>query len=173
MNRFRRMGVIVGALVVTAWAVGCAWSAGTNGPQASLKSAADGGSSVSNAAVPQREVAFGAPATVPGSSGSGGVDLHQLSALPRMNPKIIKTADVDVKLKHNAFQAGLQQAVQIAGRYQGFVLSTTVDSSGPRTGVVVMRIPSSRFEAALSDLKGLGELTRENVSGQDVSQEYV
>jgi hypothetical protein len=80
---------------------------------------------------------------------------------------------VNVALGRGKFQAGLEQAMQIAGRYQGFVLSTSVGSSGPRTGTVVMRVPESRFEAALADLKGLGKVTREEVSGQDVSQEFV
>jgi Domain of unknown function (DUF4349) len=169
MDRLRRIGVVVGALALMAWAVGC----GLTGDSSSRFSKVGGaGGSVHNAAVPERgaKAAIGAPGI---SSESSGPNFQELSALPQLNPKIIKTADVDVKLKHDQFQAGLQQAVQIAGRYQGFVLSTTVDSSGARKGVVVMRIPSSRFEAALADLKGLGKLTRENVSGQDVSQEYV
>jgi Domain of unknown function (DUF4349) len=167
MNKARRIGVIVGALVVGAWAIGCASGSGPaalsggngggGGAQASLK---DSGQRLS-AQAPNAHIA------------AGDLGLQPDAGFPRVGAKIIKTADLDLALKRGEFQSGVEHVVQIAGRYQGFVLSTTVGSFGPRSGTVVMRVPSSRFEAALADLKGLGKVTKENVSGQDVSQEFV
>jgi flagellar motor protein MotB len=170
VNRFRRIGVIVGALFVAAWAIGCASGAGGGSSAAAnlrgAPAAVKGLAAKANGVVQQQDA----------TSGSAGLNMSNPqpeAPLPQIGPKIIKVADVDVALPRGGFQDGLQQAVQIAGRYQGFVLSTTVSSSGPPSGTVVMRVPESRFEAAVADLKGLGKVTRENVSGQDVSQEFV
>jgi hypothetical protein len=167
MNRFRQIGVIVGALVLAAWAIGCAAGSGSGNSAASVRSS--GAGVAHSAGRPALKIAQPAP----DSAGSNGVSFQPDTAIPQIGPKVIKTADVNVALGRGKFQTGLEQAMQIAGRYQGFVLSTSVGSSGPRTGTVVMRVPESRFEAALADLKGLGKVTREEVSGQDVSQEFV
>jgi Domain of unknown function (DUF4349) len=168
MNRFHRIGVIVGALFVAAWAIGCASGAG-GGSSAALRAApgpAKGLAAKSSADLQNQ-------AGTHASLGSNMSNVQPDVSVPQIGPKIIKVADVDIALPRGGFQDGLQKTVQIAGRYQGFVLSTTVASSGPPTGTVVIRVPETRFEAAVADLKGLGKVTRENVSGQDVSREFV
>ncbi|MEA2506494.1 MAG: hypothetical protein QOH48_1112 [Actinomycetota bacterium] len=173
MDRFRRIGIIVGALVLAAWAIGCTSGSGGNASSGSSFKAAAPAPAVGAGSTVKGDLK-GAPSGLPSSgTGSNGVNLQADAAIPQIGPKVIKTADVNVTLGRGKFQAGLQQAVQIAGRYQGFVLSTTTGSFGPRTSTVVMRVPASRFEAALADLKGLGRVTREDVSGQDVSQQFI
>jgi Domain of unknown function (DUF4349) len=167
MNRFRRIGVIVGVLFVAAWAIGCASGAGGNN---------SGSGAGAHAAVRGPEQALKANATrgaIGSLAASNGANLQRDTSLPQIGPKIIKTADVDVALPRGRFQDGLQKAIQIAGRYGGFVLSTTVATSVPPTGTVVIRVPATRFEAAVADIKGLGRVRRENVSGQDVSQDFI
>ena len=101
--------------------------------------------------------------------------IRQMSAtrLPEVGPSVIKTAEVGVEVARGDFQESVQSAVQTAGRYGGFVFSTTVDDDRSRSGTVVIRVPSVSFEDALDDLKDLGDTTRESISGQDVSQEFV
>ena len=170
MNRFRQIGVIVGTLVLAAWAIGCA--SGSGGSGAAVGKAPQS-NEVHGPSTGEGNVSFAQAGSLKDQMGSGGVSLQPDAALPQIGPKVIKTADIDIALRRGKFQSGLQEAVQIAGRYQGFVLSTTVGSAGARMGTVVMRVPGDRFEAALSDLKGLGKVSRESVSGQDVSQEFV
>jgi Domain of unknown function (DUF4349) len=170
MHRFRQAGLIVALLVAAAWAVGCA--SGAISDRGAPASGQTVGGATSGKAGSVRSNAPIAQLAPNGGIGSNGTDL-EVSSLPQIGPKIIKIADVDLALKRGGFQPGLQQVVQIAGRYEGFVLSTTVGSSGSPTGTVVIRVPAARFEAALADLKGLGKVTSERVSGQDVSQEYV
>jgi hypothetical protein len=169
MNRFRQIGLIVAVLVVAAWAVGCASDAGST--SGSLTSGQDVGGQGSGKAAIRSGVPLAQPA--PNGGIASNTTDFQVSSLPQIGPKIIKIADVDLALKRGGFQPGLQQVVQIAGRYEGFVLSTTVAGSGSPTGTVVIRVPAARFEAALADLKGLGKVTSQRVSGQDVSQEFV
>jgi hypothetical protein len=89
-----------------------------------------------------------------------------------VGPSIIKTADVEVGVRADLQQA-IRRAVAIAGSYGGFVQSTGVDRQGPARGTIVIRVPSTRFEDALSDLEDLGNVRHENVSGVDVTQEFV
>ena len=92
--------------------------------------------------------------------------------LPQVGPSIIKTATVDVGVPDDEVDESINDAIAIAGRYGGFVLSSQLgrrDSGGTLT----MRIPATRFEAALTDLEALGKVRRENISGEDVGQEFV
>lgn len=92
--------------------------------------------------------------------------------LPQVGPSIIKTATVDIGVPDDEVDESINDAISIAGRYGGFVLSSELgrrDSGGTLT----MRIPATRFESALTDLEALGKVRRENISGEDVGQEFV
>lgn len=92
--------------------------------------------------------------------------------LPEVGPSVIKTATVDIGVADDEVDESINEAISVAGRYGGFVLSSQLgrrDSGGTLT----MRIPAERFEAALADLEGLGKVRRESISGEDVGQEFV
>jgi hypothetical protein len=109
-----------------------------------------------------------------GSAGQGeSADFGGDSAVPSIGASVIKTADVRVEVPGSDLRESIQRVEQTAGRYGGFVLSTSVDNSRDSGGVVVVRIPSEDFELALRDVKGVGDVTGENVSGKDVSQEFI
>lgn len=94
------------------------------------------------------------------------------AALPDVGPSVIKTASVDIGVPDDEVDESINDAIAVAGRYGGFVLSSQLrrrDSGGTLT----MRIPAERFEAALADLEALGKVGRENISGEDVGQEFV
>ena len=93
--------------------------------------------------------------------------------LPTVRSSIIKNGDVSVEVERNGLDEVIREVEALAHRYQGYVVSTTVDDSSSGTGVVVIRIPSDRFELALGAVKDLGEVKRELVSGQDVTAEFV
>jgi hypothetical protein len=93
--------------------------------------------------------------------------------LPRLGPSIIKTADVQVSVPQADVQESVQLATDVAGRFGGFVHSTSVESQGTHRGTVILRVPSTRFEEALRELRGLGRVRQENISGVDVTQEFI
>jgi hypothetical protein len=62
---------------------------------------------------------------------------------------------------------------QIAAKHGGFVVTSTRSGEESRRGSVTVRIPSDRFETALDEMRGLGKVERETVSGEDVGQEFV
>jgi uncharacterized protein YdcH (DUF465 family) len=52
--------------------------------------------------------------------------------------------------------------------------SSVTESDGKlSSGTLTIRVPSNQFQAAVARFKGLGKLTNEEQSGQDVTKEYV
>ena len=96
------------------------------------------------------------------------------SRLPTAGPSVIKTGEIRVRVPNGEFRRSVQDVVSIAGRYPGgFVLSTSIGGGDARFGTIVIRVPARSFERALTELEGLGEVKSENVTGQDVTQEFI
>ena len=93
--------------------------------------------------------------------------------LPTVGPSIIKTGHVRLMVAEDGFSEATQEAVALAGRYSGFVLSTSIEGKDSRSGTLVIRVPSESFEQFVNDIKDLGEVRSESISGQDVTQEFV
>lgn len=116
----------------------------------------------------QGEAAFAEDAAALGTTAAlGGLDV------PAIGPSIIKTADLAVEVEHEAFGDSMATVTQIASKHGGFVVSSTRFGENSRNGSVVIRVPSERFEIALDEIRGLGRVDRETVSGEDVGQEFV
>jgi hypothetical protein len=63
---------------------------------------------------------------------------------------------------------------RVAARYGGFVLSSELDTGDDgATGAYELRIPSSRLQSALRGLAGLGTVSSQSQSGQDVTRDFV
>jgi Domain of unknown function (DUF4349) len=115
--------------------------------------------------------------------GSGGAQPAGGSAIP-VTPQTgaqIKRAELTVQLTSAQFRSGVAQATQLPGSVGGFVQSSQVSGGAPidekrnepRFAVVVMRVPSARFDDVRGRLGGLGKLTSENISGEEVSAQLV
>ncbi|MDQ4058829.1 MAG: DUF4349 domain-containing protein [Actinomycetota bacterium] len=114
-----------------------------------------------------------APQPAPGGIGSiGQIDLTQSDSVFG-SPKVIKNGRVELEVERGEFQNGVNEVIDLAGRLGGTVKSTAIDDSGARRGNVVVRIPSSRFEDALTQLKDIGNIESEYVDTQDVTDEFV
>jgi hypothetical protein len=113
------------------------------------------------------------PATLPaGETGKaavgptmGGIPLGDLSL-------IVKTARLSVVVERDTFAERFQDAMDVATANHGYV--QTSSSRGDGFGSLVIRVPSSRFEETVRELKGLGiRVDGETVSGEDVTAEHV
>ena len=108
-----------------------------------------------------------------GAAGGGqGLDLAG-SAAPSVSDSVIKDARLEVRVPSGNFEEAVQRAESIAAQYGGFVFSTSVADTDAKRGTVVIRVPSSDFERALSDLKDEGTLKSQDVTGRDVSEEFI
>ncbi|CAN5367928.1 hypothetical protein BH20ACT22_BH20ACT22_15950 [soil metagenome] len=164
----RTLRTLVALGMLGALLTGCSGSDGANG---SSGGAVGGGSSEEDS-VAQRQRSASQPISEK-SLDVGGVPQIQSMALPTVAARVIKTADLEVAVPDGDFRSALTAAVEVARRHGGFVLSTSVEAGNAKSGRLVIRVPAESFERALTDIESLGDVGREVVSGEDVSQEFV
>lgn len=159
--RSRRVRVASIATLVLLLAVGAACSSG--------------GSTHSSGSAPQATGDRGAVAKVQVPA-AGGSDLEISSldlTIPNVGPKVVKTAEISIDLPRGSFGDRFQRASAIAARHGGFVAASNTTSDRLPSGSMTLRVPASQFEAALGELRGLGTVRTQHVSGQDVTSQYV
>lgn len=121
---------------------------------------------VAAVAMPASQAArSGAPSSQTGTA----VQLPTALGIPSM---VIRNATITIETT-NPSQA--QQALGgIAQDFQGQVLNSRTTYQGSRLFIVeTIEVPSAQFIDALNRVRGLGKVTNENTSSQDVTQEYV
>ena len=103
--------------------------------------------------------------------GAGGQNAAAPGQVPRLDQKVIKTADLRVELRPESFRKAFSAAVSIAEANGGFVADSQTSGGGDdgASGTLTIRVPSDRFDAARTALSELGELDQESISGQDVT----
>jgi len=122
----------------------------------------------------------GASHALMGGSGSGGggaaaapVVATGLQRGELVGPKVIETAQLSLTTKKGRFDDAYQRANEVAGRYRGYVETSASEGVRTKSGSLTLRVPSQYFQAALHDLRGLGTVTAQSVTGQDVTSQYV
>lgn len=96
------------------------------------------------------------------------------SVLPGFDgERIIKTAELGIRSED--VRATASRAQEVAARFGGGVTSSRIDGGDdePASADLVLSVPSARFEAALDDLRGLGNTWTDIVGGEDVTEEFV
>ncbi len=179
MNRFRRVAAGSIMFLVIAGVLGACSS------DDSSTAGADGGGTASEEELLQvsEDVAKALPADAYGtttdtagsgrSTGAGGGLSGSLVDAPSVGPSVIKTASIELEVERDGLQEATRDSIAIAGRFGGFVLSTSTREDRKASAMVVLRVPSDSFERALAELEGLGEVRGEQISGEDVGQEFV
>jgi hypothetical protein len=97
----------------------------------------------------------------------------EVAPLPALGASVIKTADVALEVRPGALDEALADAMGIADRFGGFVLTSSTEHEGRSSGTVVLRVPVEQFEAALAAVEALGDVAARTVSGQDVGEEFI
>jgi hypothetical protein len=76
-------------------------------------------------------------------------------------------------VRKGTFQARFQEAAMVASRHGGYVSSSSTAEANRRSGELIIRVPASEFEATMGELKALGTVKGEQISGQDVTAQFV
>jgi hypothetical protein len=144
-----------------------------SGSQALMKGSADAGPVASGggaAAVAQEAVA---------NAGADGDEAKAAAGAPLPaglgEPKVVKTASVDLEVTKGGFDAAFSRVPTIAAAHGGFVASSSSsrangdrDDGAQAAGSVVVRVPSAEFDATRQELIGLGTLRSQQLKGDDV-----
>lgn len=88
-------------------------------------------------------------------------------------PRVVKRADLTLEVERGAFQEIHGRAQRVAAAHDGYVAGSRTGGEDGRRGRLVIRVPAREFEEALADLKALGMVRAEEVSGEDVTAEFV
>lgn len=85
-------------------------------------------------------------------------------------PQLVRTVDLEVSVGKGMFERKWAAANEVAARHGGFV-STVLSELLPTgsNGSLSIRVPASKLDPTLADLRRLGTLVRMNRSGTDVS----
>ena len=194
--RKRKAGIVALAIALVFALAAVIGTIGCGGEFESVTTTAQGGAydrpaAVSTTAAPATTVwrgdeadGAGSPSYAPEYSASGDtVSSGQplggtLTALQvASGQKIISDAQVEIEVEAGMFQSVFSQALLLADRYGGYLVSSNSYASGDdgtmKTGTVAIRVPSTSFAKALDDAGKLGTLKSQNLSSQDVTEEYV
>jgi hypothetical protein len=105
------------------------------------------------------------------TSSVGGV--REISASELVGPRVVKTAQLSLVAKRGDFANAFDRATQVAQLYHGFVESSATSGVKSKFGRLTIRVPADLFDQALHDLRGLGRVDGQSISGQDVTSQYV
>jgi hypothetical protein len=106
-------------------------------------------------------------------SASGGTRSRPGAGGALSSPRVIKTARIRVEVGEDSFGASFAEAERLAARHGGFVSDSFTASRPARSGELTIRVPAAVFETVIADLKSLGSVESQRVSGVDVTAEFV
>ena len=88
-------------------------------------------------------------------------------------PSVVKSARIEMEVAGDELGAAAQQVVDLttSPRIGGFLVSSVVDSEGYGAGRVLVEVPAGSFEIAVGELDRIGDVTRQELEGADVSPE--
>jgi len=160
----RRLIATVGSLALSGLLGALATSCGNHG---SATTASGGGAATGPAG------ATGVEAPRVGATGAAPISVVPLADVPRIRPNIVKTADLSIETRRDGFDDAFDRASVVAGIYGGFVESSSTQGVKHRSGRLTIRVPAGSFEDALHDLRAIGQVQRQSITGRDVTSQFV
>lgn len=89
-----------------------------------------------------------------------------------VEPQVIVTSYVSLEVE--VFQKAADEVGSIAEKYGGYVANSFVQKIGERKiGYVTVRIPEDKFGEAMKEIETIGTLLEQNVSLEDVTEQYI
>ena len=87
--------------------------------------------------------------------------------------KVIKTARLRLEVGEDSLSGAFAEVERLAGRHGGFVSDSFTRSDPARSGELTIRVPAAVFESVVADLKSLGRVEAQRISGVDVTADFV
>jgi len=183
----RRIGITVIALVLVGAFIVNIFSGGTRSNKISQIGSAlngDGGGSYSSAPAPRVELPSqstggAAAGMTPPEEPASGTDKDEAAPANTINANrlVIKTATVEAQVAYDQLGQASRRVEQLVNRLGGYIVSNDDSTSAEESkayATIAFRVPAASFDAALRGLEGDGvTILRRDISGQDVTAEYV
>lgn len=90
-----------------------------------------------------------------------------------MSRLIIRSGTISIET--NNFDESVKKISGSALSFQGVISNTSseMNAGGKKQGSVSVRIPSDKFDAFISEINETGRVISQNISGNDVTEEYI
>lgn len=97
------------------------------------------------------------------------------SGVPVGEPKVVKHAEIAVEVGEGSLTQAFDRVAAVARNQGGFVVSTSTSSfeRGRGRSDLTLRVPAQNFDAARATLAEVGNVTSQQVGGEDVSAQLV
>ncbi|MBU7023796.1 MAG: DUF4349 domain-containing protein [Theionarchaea archaeon] len=87
-------------------------------------------------------------------------------------PKLVKTGTLYLEVE--SYPDALKAVEETAAKYGGYVSDSAVQQYDDReVGHVTVRVPEDNFEKAVKDIENVGDLKQENLTLEDVTEQYI
>ncbi len=141
------------------------------GAGVAILSPTGGGSDRKSAA---RETGSLAAASADRASGGAGIVAGKDAFAPPSQPRVVKTAALTVSVTKAASVAtAARDANSIVERHGGFVANTETRTGEDASSSLTLRVPVAAYDATLTELRRLGDVSNETLGGQDVTNTLV
>ena len=98
-------------------------------------------------------------------------ELPLLQQVEYVNRMIIRTASIDMEAEDP--EKVVNEIMLIADSLGGYVESMGVHRDGRISANIVVRVPEKSFFDALARIRRLGKILKEEISGKDVTEQYI
>src|SRR4029077_7322327 len=120
----------------------------------------------------------GAPAAISGQAGDTTNPSGTGTTVPVLQgPPVIRTAELSITVGNGTFDSKLSLARTLVEAEGGYIAGTTAQAapidSQIRTGVINFMVPAANFDATIDQLSKVGKVQNEQITGTEVSGQYV
>lgn len=86
---------------------------------------------------------------------------------------IIRIGSMNIEIEN--YSESDKKVTEAVARANGYVsnTTTTVNVSGKKQGTIQVKIPADKFDGFVQDVSNIGKVMSENISGKDVTEEYI
>lgn len=99
----------------------------------------------------------------PTEENSNTQDKRMIVRTGTMNLEVDNFDETEIKIK------------DVAGKFSGYITnsSSQLNASGKKQGTITLRIPADKFDGVLTELSKISKVMNQNISGKDVTEEYM
>jgi hypothetical protein len=167
MKKLLCIGIVLLAITSLLFGVACASHSTVRGSESDIYATSTGYSNTGKIIVPTVT-----PTSMISGQSSGGYSSNGQLYDADIQRMIVRTSNMTLVVTD--ISSSLDKITKLAQDIQGYVVSSNQwKENGALLGTITIRVPAEQFNSAMSSLRAMAdEVTSENTSSQDVTEEY-